>query len=82
MNGKIEEPSPVGEGGTRSVTDEVFLIFGDSSSTAKAVPLLPQEKAFLMCGRQRKAPREAGQEVIRLRVVQFLFVVRLCSHKR
>ena len=39
-------PSPVGEGGSRRLTDEVSLTPSNSSSTAIAVPLLPQEKAF------------------------------------
>ena len=49
-------PSPVGEGVSQRLTDEVFrsgfqlgvkccFCFSYSSSTADAVPLLPQEKA-------------------------------------
>ena len=39
------KPSPVGEGGSRRLTDEVSLTQSNSSSPAIAVPLLPQEKA-------------------------------------
>ena len=41
--------------------EESFLFIVNTSSTAGAVPLLPQEKAFFMRRKQRKAPREAGQ---------------------
>ena len=39
-------PSPVGEGGSRRLTDEVSLTQANSSSTTTVVPLLPQEKAI------------------------------------
>ena len=40
-----KKPSPVGEGGSRRLTDEVSLAQSNSSSTTTVVPLLPQEKA-------------------------------------
>ena len=49
-----KKPSPVGEGGSRRLTDEVFLYQNNSSSTANAVPLLPQEKALWNAGELTK----------------------------
>lgn len=37
---------------------------------------------FLICRNQRKAPHEAGQKIIPQAMFQFLFVVRLCTHKQ
>ena len=37
---------------------------------------------FLICRNLRKAPHEAGQKIIPRAMFQFLFVVRLCTHKQ
>ncbi len=45
FRGALNKPSPVGEGGSRRLTDEGSLAQNNSSSTTYVVPLLPQEKA-------------------------------------
>ncbi len=43
----IKKPSPVGEGGSRRLTDEESVsFFSNTSSTANAVPLPPLGKAM------------------------------------
>ena len=83
------KPSPVGEGGSRRLTDEVSQVQINSSSTAIAVPLPLLGKAYFVrpespstfpdkhcfCGHKSEAPREAGQNIILKLAIYFLLLV-------
>ena len=59
LSGYTKKPSPVGEGGSRRLTDEVSYAPSNSSSTAIAVPLLPQEKAFYHSPQRKQKGQKA-----------------------